>query len=68
MEPDWDAWGKLFLHGLVLFIALSIVNYILEIPHTVMPNTGTFWITLFMKLFADGLVAKNIGIRLCEYR
>lgn len=68
MEPDWDAWGKLFLHGLVLFIALLIVNLILEIPNMVVPSTATFWIMLVGKLFADGFVAKNIGVWLCEYK
>jgi len=67
MEPDWDAWGKLFLHGLVLFISLLIVNVILEIPNMVVPSTATFWIMLVGKLFADGFVAKNIGVWLCEY-
>jgi len=67
MEPDWDAWDKLFLQGLVLFIVLLIVNLILEIPKMIMPSTITYWMMFVGRLFADGYVAKNIGVWLCEY-
>jgi len=68
-EPDWDAWGKLFLQGLVLFIVVFlIVNLILEIPNMVVPSTATYWIMFVARTFVDGVVAKNIGVWLCEYK
>ena len=68
MEPDWDVWGKLFLQGLVLSVVLLIVNLILEIPNMVVPSTATYWIMFAVRMFVDGVVAKNIGIWLCEYK
>jgi len=68
MEPDWDAWGKLTLQGFVLLIAWLIVNLILEIPSMVVSSIATYWIVFIGRLFANGYVAKNIGVRLCEYK
>ncbi len=54
----WD----LLLHGLILFIALLVVNGVfVTVPALVFPGIATTLITLVVATFLDGFVAKKIA-------
>ncbi len=60
-EVRTSFWDLLF-HGLILFIALLVVNGVfVTVPALVFPGIATTLITLVVATFLDGFVAKKIA-------
>ena len=53
---------NLLLHGVVLFVILIIVNFVIQtLPNLAQPGIPTTVITFLIAAFADGLIAKNVA-------
>ena len=56
------SFWSLFFHGIVLFLALLVVNGILvAFPNFVFPSTATTVITFIIGAFAGGFVGKKVA-------
>jgi len=59
--PVKFSWLSTWLHGILMFLALIVVNLIALMPFSVLPLTAAIILSLITGAFIDGYLAKQIA-------